>query len=98
MVVWAMFPEARFRITAGTARTLNSSGAAMRSFCPECGTGIYYTNAENLPGMVDVQAATLDNPDALPPAVQIQTAERQSWVAHLAELPAFERFPTGQED
>jgi hypothetical protein len=98
MVVWAMFPESGFRITRGAAKTFNSSGNAMRSFCPECGTGIYYRNAVNLPGLVDVRASTLDNPDALPPAVQIQTAERQSWVSHLATLPAFERFPTGQEE
>lgn len=66
----------------------------MRSFCPECGTGLFYRNAINLPGRVDVQVSTLDDPEALPPAVQVQTAERQSWVSHIAELPAFERYPT----
>lgn len=95
MVVWAMFPESAFKVIAGTPKTVNSSGAAMRSFCPNCGTGLYYRNAENLPGLVDVQVSTLDNPGALPPTVQVQTAERQSWVPHLAALPAFERYPTG---
>lgn len=66
----------------------------MRSFCPECGTGLFYRNAINLPGLVDVQLSTLDNPDALTPTVQVQTAERQSWVSHSAELPAFDRYPT----
>lgn len=95
MVVWAMFPESGVRVTLGAPKTFNSSGAAMRSFCPECGTGLFYRNAVNLPGLVDVQTATLENPDALPPSVQIQTAERQSWVSHLATLPAYERFPKG---
>lgn len=93
MVVWAMFEEAACKITAGTPKAFNSSGAAMRSFCPECGTGMFYTNAVVLPGCIDVQAITLDNPEALPPAVQIQTAERQSWVGHLETLHAFERYP-----
>lgn len=98
MVVWAMFPESGFILLKGAPRTFNSSSSAMRSFCPECGTGIFYRNAVALPGLIDVQASTLDNPEALPPAIQIQTAERQSWVSHLATLPSFERFPTGQEE
>ena len=65
----------------------------MRSFCPKCGTGIAYRNADMLPGIVDIQAATLDNPDALPVQAQIQTAERLSWMAHAHELPQFERYP-----
>ncbi|MEX0738328.1 MAG: GFA family protein [Pseudohongiella sp.] len=95
MVVWAMFPEAEGRVTTGEPKTINSSGTAMRSFCPECGTGLFYQNAVNLPGIIDVQASTLDNPDALPPAIHIQTAERQSWYSHVDTLPAFERFPEG---
>lgn len=93
MVVWAEFPESEVKLTAGAPKTINSSGAAMRSFCPECGTGLFYRNAEILPGVVEVQASTLENPAALPPTVQIQTAERQPWVAHLAALKSFERFP-----
>jgi hypothetical protein len=65
----------------------------MRSFCPDCGTGLFYRNQAVLPGIVDVQAATLDNPDALPPTVHIQTAERLAWVARMGELAEHERFP-----
>lgn len=98
LVVWAIFPESDVKVTSGAPKTINSSAAAIRSFCPECGTGLFYRNAVNLPGLVDVQVSTLDNPDALPPAVQVQTAERQSWVSHLATLPAFERYPTGPQE
>jgi hypothetical protein len=93
-VAWAMYAEASLTITAGTPKTINSSGTAMRSFCPECGTGLFYRNEAVLPGLVDVQTATLDTPDALPPAVQIQTAERLGWVTRMNELPEYERFPT----
>lgn len=98
MVVWAIFPEANVSIKAGEPKTINSSGAAMRSFCPDCGTGLFYRNARNLPGLVDVQAANLDDPGALPPTVQVQTAERQSWVPHLDTLTAYEKFPSGPAD
>lgn len=92
-VSWAMFQEASLTVTAGQPKTINSSGTAMRSFCPDCGTGLFYRNAVNLPGIVDVQTATLDDPDALAPTLQIQVAERLGWMAHMQELPVFERFP-----
>ncbi len=95
MVAWAMFPEDALTISQGTPRTANTSGAAMRSFCPDCGSGLFYRNADVLPGIVDVQSGTLDFPDSLPPAVQVQTAERLAWVQGLNDRPAFERFPPG---
>ena len=93
MVTWAMFPETALTVTRGQPKTINSSGTAMRSFCSDCGTGLFYRNAAILPGIVDIQSATLDDPEALPPAVQIQTAERLRWMTQLHALPEFERFP-----
>jgi hypothetical protein len=92
-VAWAAFAEDEFSLKQGELTTYNSSGSAMRSFCPVCGTGICYRNADMLPGIVDIQAATLDNPDALPVQAQIQTAERIGWMATAHELPQFERYP-----
>ena len=92
-VAWAALAEGEFKLLQGELTTFNSSGSTMRSFCPKCGTGIAYRNADMLPGIVDIQAATLDDPDALPVQAQIQTAERLGWMAHLHELPQFERYP-----
>ena len=95
MVAWAAFPEGGFRLTQGSVTTFNSSGAAMRNFCPICGTGLFYTNQEVLPGIVDVQIATFDDPDALPPRFQVQVAERLGWMEKAHDLPGVQRF--GQE-
>jgi hypothetical protein len=92
-VSWAMYPETSLTLRAGTPKTINSSGTSMRSFCPDCGTGLFYRNEAMLPGIVDIQAATLDDPNAMPPAIHIQTAERLGWVSHMNELPEYERFP-----
>ncbi len=94
MVAWAMFPEAALTLTKGQPKTINSSGTAMRSFCADCGTGLFYRNAVNLPGIVDIQSATLDHPDAFPPTLHIQTAERIGWMQRVHELPECARFPT----
>jgi hypothetical protein len=93
VVTWAMFPETALTVTRGQPKTINSSGSAMRSFCGACGTGLFYRNATVLPGIVDIQSATFDDPETLPPRVQIQTAERLNWMKQLHELPEFERFP-----
>lgn len=95
MVAWAMFPDAALTVTGGQPKTINSSGTAMRSFCADCGTGLFYRNAAVVAGMVDVQTATLDDPEALPPMLQSQLAERLGWMAHIDELPGFERYPGG---
>ncbi len=93
MVAWAIFGEAQMKVTKGQPKVRNSSGTAMRSFCGDCGCGLFYTNAVILPGLVDVQSSTLDDPDAFAPTKQIQVAERLAWMKHLAALPEFPRYP-----
>lgn len=65
----------------------------MRSFCADCGTGLFDRNAEFLPGVVEVQLTTLDNPEAFQPGANIQTAEKPSWMGNAHGLPSFARFP-----
>ena len=93
MVSWAAFTEDALTVTQGQTITFNSSGAAMRSFCGTCGTGLFYRNADMLPGIVDIQSVTLDDPEALPPEAHIQVAERLHWMDDLYSLTRFERFP-----
>lgn len=94
MVSWAAFAEDEFKVTKGEPKTFNSSGSAMRSFCGDCGSGLFYRNAEFLPGIVDIQSVTLDDPNALAPGAHIQTAERLKWMENEQSLPAFERYPS----
>jgi hypothetical protein len=95
MVAWMMFPADRVTVTQGEPTTYASSEHARRQFCGQCGTGMFYQNAEMLPGMTDVQSATLDDPEAIPPGANIQTAERLAWVEKAHQLPNFERYPQG---
>ena len=92
MVGWTSYRQGDVQIVKGEAATYVSSAKAERHFCRACGTGLFYINDVDLPGTVDVQSATLDDPDAVPPQCHIQVAERLAWMrlAHL--LPEFERF------
>jgi len=92
MVSWAAVKADQLEVT-GEVATYASSEHGRRQFCGACGTGLFYINDVALPGLVDIQTATLDDPEALPPGAQIQTAERLQWIGRIGELPAFERFP-----
>jgi hypothetical protein len=93
MVSWAMFPADAVKTVRGQPKIYKSSEHGRRHFCGECGTGLFYTNDTVLPGIIDVQTATLDDPDAIAPAAHIQVAERIKWMERAHELPVFDRFP-----
>lgn len=92
IVSWALFPEGAVTI-AGSPRSYSSSEHGRRLFCGDCGSSLFYTNSEIFPGLIDVQTATMDDPDFRPASAQIQVAERIGWMAKLHEMPTFERYP-----
>lgn len=92
LVGWALVDRSDLELN-GTPKIYASSEHGRRHFCADCGTGLFYVNEEIFPGQIDVQTATLDDPDLIPAQVQIQTAERIAWMSGLNELPAFERYP-----
>jgi hypothetical protein len=87
-----MYPQGAFKVTRGTPKVYESSEHGRRHFCPDCGTGLFYTNAKVLPGIVNIQSATFDDPDAVPVRAHVQVAERIRWMERAHELPAFERY------
>lgn len=93
MVAWAMYPAEALTLARGEPQTYRSSENGRRLFCAACGTGLFYRNDVTLPGLVDVQSATFDDPDAVPAQIHVQTAERIAWMRDAHTLPAFERYP-----
>jgi hypothetical protein len=94
-IAWMAFAEGDVTVTQGTPAVYAGKAGAQRHFCPTCGTGLLYTNAEMLPGIVEVQSATLDNAASEAPEAQIQCAERLPWMTRLGDLTEFDRFPEG---
>ena len=90
VVAWVSFPEAAVSVS-GSFAEYASSEHGRRIFCANCGTQLFFRNAEVMPGLVDITVASFDEPDApvLKPTVHIFVASRRSWVAALmgAEPP-----------
>src|ERR1700675_985445 len=74
MLAWAMVPKDAVSIQ-GEPKVYSSSASGKRSFCPTCGTGLFFTNAPlDQMGMMQVRIAALDDPNAIKPKVQVQIA------------------------
>jgi hypothetical protein len=93
MLAWAMIATSALSVT-GEPTTYASSETGKRSFCGVCGTGLFFSNAMlDRMQMVQVRTATLDDPGAIKPTMQVQRAERIHWIDTIETLPAFDRFP-----
>ncbi|MCW6529676.1 GFA family protein [Sphingomonas sp. MMSM20] len=92
VVGWAAFDENVVTIE-GETRGYQSSSAATREFCARCGTGLFYRSATLLPGILDIQSGTMDDPEAFPPSAQVMVRHRLGWAREMDKLPAFESYP-----
>lgn len=93
-VAWIGVPADDFAIDRGSPVEYASSRDARRYFCGRCGTGLYYINENLMPGSVDIQAATLYEPEEFPPDKHVQMADALRWEASLPTLPRYDRFPS----
>lgn len=74
-------------------RSVADSGNVMhRRFCPVCGTHLF-SEAEARPHLIFVRAGTLDNLEAVKPAVTIWTSQAPSSACIDADLPQFPMQP-----
>ncbi|WP_230206906.1 GFA family protein [Novosphingobium sp. Gsoil 351] len=92
-VPWIAFSPEELTVTEGRPKVYRSSEHGRRHFCGDCGTGLFYFNEVMLPGIVDIQSATLDDPEAFAPQAHIQVAESLAWESGLEALPKFDRYP-----
>ncbi|WP_315760173.1 GFA family protein [Sphingomonas sp. Y38-1Y] len=92
MVGWIAFKEEAVSVE-GTPVRHESSPGVTREFCGTCGTGLFYRNPAVLPGLVDVQSATLDTPEAAPPGAEIMVRDRLAWLDTVPDLPKFNTYP-----
>ena len=68
-----------FRIIKGQPARFNSTAKTVRSFCSRCGTQLTGEHAD-FPDEIGITTASLDNPNLVPPRVNIHTSSRLEWV------------------
>lgn len=76
-----------------TYEDTGDSGKPMfRRFCPECGSALM-SEAAAMPGVIMLEAGTMDDPALLKPAMQIFCDSAQPWVQLGGEMQSFPRMP-----
>ena len=89
-VAWAVFPAGDVEVVRGAIAEYSSSPGIFWGFCRACGSLVAYRR-DSRPEHRDVTTATLDDPDAFPPTVEIWTGEKIGWETLDPELPHKQR-------
>jgi hypothetical protein len=92
VIAWLTVPLSGFAVTSGDPVAYRSSAKALRHFCGSCGTPLTWRATDN-PRLVDVSIATLDNPEAVEPALHLWTDSQLPWFEIADHLP---RHPTNE--
>jgi hypothetical protein len=79
-------------VLKGFTKQGDSGKPINRMFCPECGASVM-DEAEAAPGIVMIQAGTLDDTSWMKPTSQIYCASAQPWVHLRGEMRSFDRTP-----
>lgn len=89
-VAWFTIRREDLIFDKGAVTEFNSSEQVVRGFCGRCGTALTYTHGR-YPEYVDVTTASLDHPEAVPPADHTWTSHRISWMEAADTLPEYPR-------
>src|SRR5215475_12568411 len=73
-----------------------SGNQVSRGFCPECGSPVFI-QAELVPSLQGLWAASLDDPSQFQPSVQVWIGSAQPWDCLHPTLPQFEKAPTAEQ-
>ncbi|HEY1750904.1 MAG TPA: GFA family protein [Caulobacteraceae bacterium] len=87
-VPWITVAADAFALSAGALRFHRSSPPVRRGFCKACGTPLTYQH-DGRPADIDVTTASLDDPEAFPPAYHVQLGDELTWVRLGDSLPAY---------
>lgn len=90
---FASVDPAHFRVTRGTPGWFQSSDEAMRGFCSECGTPLFYKYLSS--DQLAITLGSLDRPSEVKPTAQYGVEARAPWFSELAHLPETQ---TGEGD
>jgi hypothetical protein len=80
--VQARFPEERVKVEGRATeytRVADSGGRCTHSFCPECGSTVFYRLAA-VPGFVGIPVGAFADPSFPPPRVSVYEVRRHPWV------------------
>ena len=92
LVGWVMFDRNSVNWDPSKTQVFESSKGVKRSFCPVCGTTLFF-EADYIKGLIDVTTESFDDIDAVQPVAHIWTKHESDCVRAMPELVRFEELP-----
>jgi len=89
VVTLVSFEAGQVRFTKGTRKIYASSTGVGRAFCGDCGTTLTWESEQCGQSLIEFHIGTLDEPNALPPTLQVFHGERLSWFDTADRLPRY---------
>lgn len=85
VTAWAQVKPAQFEITAGVAKSYQSSSRGIRHFCADCGSPVYMSDSGG--ETIGIMLGTVDDASSLIPSGHGWTKEQISWLKIDDDLP-----------
>jgi len=86
VATWTWVALENFSYSKGEPVAYQSSPKAIRFFCGTCGSQLTARTAE-APVQMEINLATLDNPEVIKPEYHIWTSSQLSWLEIVDDLP-----------
>lgn len=96
VTIWVGFRPAQFRVTQGEPKSFSKTEGVVRTFCPECGTSISYTD-QGLPDELYVTIGFLDRPERFRPQAHAYWRLRLPWIDFADGLPRIDGYSRSRD-
>ena len=94
--MWVGYRPNQFRATRGTPKSFSRTKGVVRTFCPECGTSISYSD-KGLSNELYLTIGFLDNPERFQPQAHAYWRMKLPWVSFADDLPRVDGYSRGRD-
>jgi hypothetical protein len=91
LTIWVGYRPDQFRLTRGTPKSFSKTSGVVRTFCPDCGTSISYSDR----GLADELYLTigfLERPERFAPQAHAYWRMRLPWLDFANDLPRVDGY------
>ena len=88
----AWFPETQIFVNGKTkeyVRTGDSGSETIFSFCPNCGSNIYWKSPDALPGLISVAVGCFADPTFPAPTISVYGNRHHHWLTLPTDIPRY---------
>lgn len=89
--IWVGYRPDQFRLTRGAPKSFSKTKGVVRTFCPDCGTSIGYSD-EGLSDELYLTIGFLDNPERFEPRAHAYWRMKLPCVSFADDLPHVEAY------